>query len=116
MLFRSVDAGWVPADPADVRKVVLEERTAPLALNDPLVQAVRAKLFGAWEMNWIAFNTANEIVLPDAREPRRTFLMYPQAETASGTVDSLDPDNFSYAITAKEIGRASCRERVSDTV
>jgi len=29
--------------------------------------------------------------------------MYPQAETATGTLDSLDPDNFRYTITAREI-------------
>src|SRR5204862_3856544 len=43
--------GWVPVDPADVRKVVLEEKAQPTDLSDPLVQAVRPKLFGAWEMN-----------------------------------------------------------------
>ena len=95
--------GWLPVDPADVRKVVLEEREKPLAVDDPLVQAVRHKLFGAWEMNWLAFNTANEINLPHAREPKRTYLMYPQAETAAGTLDSLDPDSFRYVITAKEV-------------
>ena len=83
--------GWVPVDPADVRKVVLEERAKPLAVDDPLVQAVRHKLFGAWEMNWLAFNTANEINLPHAREPKRTFLMYPQAETAAGTARQPGP-------------------------
>ncbi len=95
--------GWVPADPADVRKVVLEERTSPLAVDDPLVRAVRSKLFGAWEMNWLAFNTAGDISLPRAREPLRTYLMYPQAETAAGAIDSLDPDNFRYTITAREL-------------
>jgi hypothetical protein len=30
--------------------------------------------------------------------------MYPQSETAEGRLDSLDPDNFTYTITAKEIG------------
>jgi hypothetical protein len=29
--------------------------------------------------------------------------MYPQAETASGRVDSLNPDGFRYEITAREI-------------
>jgi hypothetical protein len=29
--------------------------------------------------------------------------MYPQAETAAGRVDSLDPDNFRYTMTAREI-------------
>jgi hypothetical protein len=29
--------------------------------------------------------------------------MYPQAQTAEGTLDSLDPDNFKYEITAREL-------------
>ncbi|HMH16580.1 MAG TPA: transglutaminase domain-containing protein [Burkholderiales bacterium] len=95
--------GWVPVDPADVRKVVLEEKAQPTTLSDPLVQAVRPKLFGAWEMNWLAFNTANDIVLPNANKGKITFFMYPQAETAAGRVDSLDPDNFKYTMTAREL-------------
>jgi transglutaminase-like putative cysteine protease len=95
--------GWVPVDPADVRKVVLEEKAQPTTLSDPLVQAVRPKLFGAWEMNWLAFNTANDIVLPYAKNGKITFFMYPQAETAAGRVDSLDPDNFKYTMIAKEL-------------
>jgi transglutaminase-like putative cysteine protease len=95
--------GWVPVDPADVRKVVLEEKAQPTTLSDPLVQAVRPKLFGAWEMNWLAFNTANDIVLPHAKSGKLTFFMYPQAETAQGRLDSLDPDNFKYTMTAKEL-------------
>jgi transglutaminase-like putative cysteine protease len=96
--------GWVPVDPADVRKVVLEEKPQPTTLSDPLVQAVRPKLFGAWEMNWLAFNTANDIVLPHAKNGKITFFMYPQGETAAGRVDSLDPDNFKYTMTARELG------------
>jgi hypothetical protein len=29
--------------------------------------------------------------------------MYPQAETADGRLDSLDPDSFKYEITAREV-------------
>jgi len=29
--------------------------------------------------------------------------MYPQAETANGRLDSLNPENFKYEITSKEI-------------
>src|SRR6266705_487888 len=95
--------GWVPVDPADVRKVVLEEKAQPTTLSDPLVQAVRPKLFGAWEMNWLAFNTANDFALPNSKGAKLTFFMYPQAETAQGRLDSLDPDNFKYTMTAKEL-------------
>lgn len=45
--------GWVPVDPADVRKVVLEERGG-LPLGDPTVARARAKFFGGWEMNYLA--------------------------------------------------------------
>lgn len=38
--------GWVPVDPADVRKVVLEEPPGNLALDDPKVIAARKALFG----------------------------------------------------------------------
>jgi len=95
--------GWVPVDPADVRKVVLEEPPANLALNDPKVVAARATLFGAWEGNWLAYNFAHDVALPGAKGPAAEFLMYPQAETAAGRLDCLDPDTFRYTITSSEI-------------
>ncbi len=95
--------GWVPVDPADVRKVVLEEKEQPTTLADPIVPPVRRALFGAWEMNWLAYNTAHDIALPNSGGARVGFLMYPQAETANGRLDSLDPDNFRYRISAHEV-------------
>jgi transglutaminase-like putative cysteine protease len=95
--------GWVPVDPADVRKVVLEERAQPTTLADPVVPPVRAKLFGAWEMNWLAYNEAHDVKLPGSSGAPVGFLMYPQAETGGHRLDSLDPDNFKYTITAREI-------------
>ena len=95
--------GWVPVDPADVRKVVLEERPQPTTLADPVVPPVRAKLFGAWEMNWLAYNEAADVKLPGSSGAPVAFLMYPQAETGGDRLDSLDPDNFKYTITAREI-------------
>ena len=95
--------GWVPVDPADVRKVVLEEKPEPTTLADPLVPPVREKLFGAWEMNWLAYNEAHDVKLPGSKGPAVGFLMYPQAETAKERLDSLDPDSFKYTITAREI-------------
>jgi transglutaminase-like putative cysteine protease len=95
--------GWVPVDPADVRKVVLEEKAQPTTLADPIVPPVRAKLFGAWEMNWLAYNEAHDIKLPGSSRPAIGFLMYPQGETGADLLDSLDPDNFKYTITAREL-------------
>jgi transglutaminase-like putative cysteine protease len=95
--------GWVPVDPADVRKVVLEEKPQPTTLADPVVPPVRQKLFGAWEMNWLAFNTAHDVALPGSNGQKLAFFMYPQLETAGGRADPLDPDNFKYTITAREL-------------
>ncbi len=95
--------GWVPVDPADVRKVVLEEPPANLPITDPKVVAARKALFGSWETNWLAYNFAHDVALPGAKGPKLGFLMYPQAETASLRLDCLDPDNFKYTITSKEV-------------
>ena len=94
--------GWTPVDPADVRKVVLEEPPGNRPLDDEIVKQARARLFGSWEMNWMAYNFAHDVALPGSRGQPLPFLMYPQAETAGGRLDSLDADNFKYEITARE--------------
>ena len=95
--------GWIPVDPADVRKVILEEDGGK-KIDDPMVVAARKRLFGSWEMNWLAYNTAHDLSLPNSTRGKVAFLMYPQSETAEGRLDSLDPDNFKYTITSREIG------------
>jgi transglutaminase-like putative cysteine protease len=97
-----VDYGWVPVDPADVRKVVLEEPPGNRPLDDEMVNKARARLFGSWEMNWMAYNFAHDVALPGSNGAPVAFFMYPQAETADGRLDSLDPDNFKYEITSTE--------------
>ena len=95
--------GWVPVDPADVRKVVLEEPPGNRPLGDEMVKHARARLFGSWEMNWMAFNFAHDVALPGSAGGPVGFFMYPQAETSGGRLDSLDPDAFRYEITSREI-------------
>ena len=98
------DHGWVAMDPADVTKVAREETSEWLKVDHPLVEAVRPKLFGGWEGNWLAFNTAHDVALPNATQGGKLgFFMYPQSETAQGRRDSLDPDTFKYTITTREI-------------
>ena len=97
--------GWMPVDPADVRKVILEE-TGGLAVNDPKVLAIRDYLFGNWEMNWMAYNYDHDLLLPGSALGKKgeiPFFMYPQAENKEGRFDSLDPDNFKYKITSRRI-------------
>ena len=94
--------GWVPVDPADVRKVVLEEPPGNRPLDDEMVQKARKRLMGSWEMNWMAYNFGHEVALPGSSGPPVVFFMYPQAETADGRIDCLDPDGFKYEISSKE--------------
>jgi transglutaminase-like putative cysteine protease len=91
--------GWFPVDPADVRKVVLEEN---VEVDHSRIKALRERLFGNWEMNWVGFNYARDFTLPGQQEGPIGFLMYPYAEAADGALDSLEPARFSYTITAVE--------------
>jgi transglutaminase-like putative cysteine protease len=95
--------GWVPVDPADVRKVVLEEPPGNRPLSDEMVSKARKRLFGSWEMNWMAYNYAHDVELPGSAKQPLIYFMYPQAETAEGRVDPFDPDNFKYEFTVKEM-------------
>jgi transglutaminase-like putative cysteine protease len=96
--------GWVAMDPADVDKVMRQETSEWIKdAAHPLVAPVRKGLFGGWEGNWMAYNTAVDIKLPGATGANLPFLMYPQAQTTAKRYDSLDPDNFKYTITAREI-------------
>lgn len=95
--------GWLPVDPADVRKVILEEPTTYKLSAEQKISAARERLFGSWEMNWVALNYGQDVTLPESSGPPLHFFMYPQAETSEGRLDSLDPDTLRYEITAKEI-------------
>ena len=96
------DYGWVPIDPADVRKVILEEPPGDLSSNDPKVVDARKTLFGAWEGNYMAYNDAHDVALPGSSGKPVPFLMYPQAEIDGERLDSLDAASFVYAIESKE--------------
>jgi len=101
--FYARGVGWVPVDPADVRKVMLEEEPGGLPLSDPQVQAARAALFGSWEMNWVAYNHGHDVALPGSCKGTIPFLMYPNGETSVGRLDSLSPATFRYEIRTREL-------------
>ena len=96
--------GWVAMDPADVAKVMRLE-TADWIKNtsNPVVAPVNKALFGGWEGNWMAYNTAHDVALPNAKGEKPGFFMYPVAENAAGRFDSYAPDDFKYQITTREI-------------
>lgn len=95
--------GWVPVDPADVRKVMLEEAPGGLVKTDARVRAANALLFGAWEMNWMGYNSAEDVRLPGSAQAPLGFFMYPHGETANGRLDSLDPATFRYTLQSARV-------------
>lgn len=97
--FSANRGGWMPVDPADVRKVILEEN---LGLETPHVSALRRKLFGFWEMNWVAFNSARDFALPPSPGTNVNYLMYPFYAAGGTTKDGMDPKAFQYTIHARE--------------
>ena len=101
--FWSQAHGWVPVDPADVRKVALEEPPGNLPLNHEKVRVARERLFGYWEMNWLAYNRAHDLQLPGASDWKVPYFMYPDGQTSRGRLDPLEPDRFQYTMTAKEL-------------
>jgi transglutaminase-like putative cysteine protease len=101
--FYAEACGWVPVDPADVRKVALEEPPGNLPLSHPKVDAARKRLFGYWEMNWLAYNMGHDISLPNSKGPKLPYLMYPNGETGGERLDQLEPEKFSYALTARAL-------------
>ena len=97
--------GWVAMDPADVLKVMRQETSDWIrSPGHPLVAPVHRGLFGGWEGNWVAYNTAHDITLPGTTaKGTLPFLMYPNGENADGRFDELSPDTFKYTIAAREI-------------
>ena len=109
------DYGWVPVDPADVRKVVLEEPPGNRPLDDDMVKKARARLFGSWEMNWMAYNFAHDVALPGSSGAPVGFFMYPQAETSRGPArqprsgqlqvrDHVEGDHVYERLTEADVG------------
>ena len=97
--------GWVAMDPADVLKVMRQE--TPEWIKDPahpVAAPVVKGLFGSWEGNWVAYNTAHDVTLPGGSgKGTMPFLMYPNGENQSGRFDELAPDSFRYTISAREV-------------
>lgn len=92
--------GWIPVDPSDVRKASLDEH---LGNADPKRVVLKKLLFGFWEMNWISFNTAQDVELRGTSGKTLPALLLPHAETAAGRFDSLDSERLSYKVSARRV-------------
>ncbi len=92
--------GWVPVDPADVRKMMLKEN---IELSDDRTKAWQKYFWGGIDPYRLKLGQGRDLKLNPAQngEPLN-YLMYPYAQVGETTLDWLDPASFSYTITYKQ--------------
>lgn len=92
--------GWVPVDPADVRKMMLKYN---LNLDDPKTKAYQDYFWGGWDPYRVELSRGRDLILNPAQrgEPLNTF-GYPYAEVGGTVIDWLEPATFKYTITYRQ--------------
>ena len=92
--------GWVPVDPADVRKAMLVEK---LELKDAKTRDYRDYFWGGIDPYRFKLASGRDLVLnpPQAGAPLNTF-GYPYAEVGGEVLNWYEPKSFSYRITFQE--------------
>lgn len=98
--FYSPGYGWIPVNPADVRKAVQSEALSPF---DPKLTVLKKLLFGFWEMNWASFNAAQDVTLRGSSGNPLPFLITPIVETREGRFDNPAAGQFNYAVSAQRV-------------
>ena len=98
--FYSPGYGWVPVDPADVRKMMLKQN---LSLSDGKTAAYRKYFWGGIDPYRIKLSAGRDLTLnpPQFGQPIN-YLMYPFAQVGQDTLDWLDPEIFKYRIVYKK--------------
>ncbi len=91
--------GWVPVDPADVRKYMLENK-----VSDPKeIKDVVDYFFGAVNEGRVAYGKGRDITLnPPQKDGKLNYFMYPYAEADGKAIDDLFGFNLGYTISFKE--------------
>jgi transglutaminase-like putative cysteine protease len=66
------------------------------------IELGQRRRFGSWAIEWMAYNSAQDVVLPGSTRGALAYFMHPQCETGHIRVDTLNPDAFRYEITVRE--------------
>ena len=92
--------GWVPVDPADVRKKMLVDN---LKLAD--VKELREYFFGRVDAYRVVLEQGgrNISLQPAQADKPVNYLMYPYAEVDGKALDYFDPENFGYSVQFKQL-------------
>ena len=92
--------GWVPVDPSDVAKLMLNE---DLDINDTKVIEARDYYFGAQTETYIDLGTGRDIILnPKQDSGPLNYFMYPYAEVNGEVLDFISQEYLKYTVTFYE--------------
>jgi len=92
--------GWVPVDPSDVAKLMLNE---DLEIDDPKVVEARDYYFGAQTETYVDLSTGRDIILnPEQEAGPLNYFMYPYAEVNDEPLDFISQEYLKYIVTFKE--------------
>ena len=89
--------GWVPVDPADVRKAMLTEK---LDLKDAKIIELGKYYWGGIDPYRVKVGIGRDLTLnPRQKGMPLNYLMYPYAEIGNKSLEGMDPKTFKYKIT-----------------
>lgn len=92
--------GWVPVDPSDVAKLMLNE---DLEIDDPKVVEARDYYFGAQTETYVDLSTGRDIILnPEQNAGPLNYFMYPYAEVNDEPLDYISQEHLKYIVTFEE--------------
>lgn len=88
--------GWVPVDPSDVAKLMLNEN---LKIDDPQVIEARDYYFGAQTETYIDLSTGRDIILNPMQDSNTlNYFMYPYAEVDGEPLDYISQEYLKYTV------------------
>lgn len=92
--------GWVPVDPSDVAKLMLNEN---LKINDTKVVEARDYFFGAQTETYVDLSTGRDVILnPEQKAGPINYFMYPYAEVNGEPLDFISQEYLKYTVTFQE--------------
>jgi len=89
--------GWIPVDPSDVAKLMLNEN---LKLEDQKVIKTREYYFGNQSETYVDLSTGRDIILnPPQNDETLNYFMYPYAEINGESIDFISQEILKYKVT-----------------
>lgn len=90
--------GWVPVDPADVRKMMLVH---DLKLGDKATKEWREFFWGGDDLFRVTLNKGSRgvVLTPAQKGAPINYFMYPFAQVDGATLNYFDPAVFTYSVT-----------------